>query len=128
MQCEEGHAGEHMGLCRHTERVPAPGEWQEGRRTEVCRGGATQGQLTDLVGIIRKAWGQIEGIEPAEPRGTQEDTGQLSLQAAGAEGLCGAGGGGGGHTRGTREGQGPGTPLVRCVGFLPPTRGFYART
>ena len=34
MQCEEGRGGEHMGLCRHTERAPAPGEGQEGRRTE----------------------------------------------------------------------------------------------
>ena len=48
--------------------------------------------------------GADRGNRTAEPRGTQEDTGQLSLQAAGAEGLCGARGGVGG-TRGDRMGR-----------------------
>ena len=76
----EGRAGVHMGLYRHTGRAPAPGEGQEG----PYRG------THEALQVHREGTCSRGGA-----RRPHEDTGQLSLQAAGAEDLYGARGGGG---------------------------------
>lgn len=85
----EGRAGVHMGLYRHTGRAPAPGEGQEG----PYRG------THEALQVHREGTCSRGGA-----RRPHEDTGQLSLQAAGAEDLYGARGGGGGNTWG-RDGE-----------------------